>query len=475
MVAPRPPERALVASAPVTVDAGGRRFLVALAVIGLGAFALRMAYAVLFKWDGVIWGDAFYYHYQANGLAEGRGFELWLPFSTDRVAPAGPTADHPPLFPMYLGLWSLAGLTSWHWHVVANVVVGTAAVVVCGLVGREVAGERAGLVAAGVAAVYANLWVHDPLVMSESITILMTAVCVLLAYRFWRSPTLGRALALGAAAGAVALARSEVALFLVFAAIPLALVARGVDRRRRLTMAGAMCAAAGLVVAPWLVRNLTAFEHPLLLSGQLDIGLAATNCDPVYHGPALGWWDQGCLFEGQPSGDPSEQARYWREVAVDYVRDNTGRVPVVLAARLGRIWELYRPGSPWGEINDDQKIHLDLFDGRDADGRAWPARVALAQWFVLAPLAVVGGVVLWRRRVTVVPFVALVALVSCAALVLYGNTRFRTPAEVGVVVLAAVAVDAALRRVRRRRPPPAPAGGEPVRRDEPADAVGAQA
>ena len=108
------------------------------------AFAIRMAYTYFVKWDNPIWGDALYYHYQANGLAHGQGFQIFLPFGTDRVAAAGASADHPPLFPVYLAVWSLLGASSWHWHMFANVLLGTATVFVCGLVGREIGGIGSG-------------------------------------------------------------------------------------------------------------------------------------------------------------------------------------------------------------------------------------------------------------------------------------------------------------------------------------------
>ena len=57
------------------------------------------------------------------------------------------------------------------------------------------------------------------------------------------------------------------------------------------------------------------------------------------------------------------------------------------------------------------------------------------------PCAVVGGVVLRRRKVPITPLVAQFAIVTVTAAAIYGITRFRTPAEVSLVVLAAVAFD----------------------------------
>jgi Na+/H+ antiporter NhaB len=104
---------------------------------------------------------------------------------------------------------------------------------------------------------------------------------------------------------------------------------------------------------------------------------------------------------------------------------------VVLAARFGRVWSVYKPFAiPEGRSVRVQKLGVLMF-------------------FVLAPLAL-WGVLLLRRRgevtwILVAPFI----IVAVTALTTYGNLRFREPAEICTVVLAAVALDEI---VRRRQP-----------------------
>jgi hypothetical protein len=61
-------------------------------------------------------------------------------------------------------------------------------------------------------------------------------------------------------------------------------------------------------------------------------------------------------------------------------------------------------------------------------------------------LAVVGAVVVRRKGVTLIPLLAPAVIVRVVAAVFYGLVRFRAPAEVSIVVLAAVAIDAAWAR-----------------------------
>src|SRR5204862_517756 len=78
---------------------------------------------------------------------------------------------------------------------------GAGTVFMIGLIGRRLAGERAGLLAAVVGAIYLPLVMNDSLLLSESLAGLMIAVVLHAALRFHARPGVGRALWLGAAVG----------------------------------------------------------------------------------------------------------------------------------------------------------------------------------------------------------------------------------------------------------------------------------
>lgn len=417
-----------------TISAQAKRFYLLLGLIVLAGLAVRLGYAAVYKWDQVPWGDALYYHGQANGLVDGRGFINGFIYEVDGVVEIA--ADHPPLYPLYLAGWSLFGARTFHYHMIASVLLGSLTPGVLGLLGRRVAGDRAGLIGAGIAAVYANLWVHDALVTSETITALMIALAVLLAYRLYDDLTWPNAAWFGLACGLATLTRAEAALLLPIVLAGLLLRRKApIDRVGRLRLAAVACLVAAVPVLPWVIRNMTAFERPVVLSTGFDITLANTNCDETYYGDRLGWWSLPCanINNRDRFADTSEAADKLRDRGLDYIRDHKSRVPVVLAARAGRMWEVYRPF---------QKTYLDVIEGREL----WAARTALWQYYFLMPFAIGGAIVLWRRRITLVPLLALPVIGTIAGMLAFGNTRYRIPAEIAIVALAAVAMDAILRR-----------------------------
>ncbi len=428
------------------IPAHGRRvarFGLWLALIALAAGGVRVAYVGLAKvGDDVcgmdLCGDAFFYSLQARVLGDGNGFE--------NAFTGEPAADHPPLTALVAtpAVW-LPGDPVLPQRLTMGL-VGTGAVVVIGLLGRTIAGDRAGLIAAGIAALYPNLWINDGLVMSESLTALGVATCLLLTYRLIRAPTVASAAWLGLALGLTILTRAEIALYLPFVVVPVLLWMADLDRRRSL---GRIAVATGVTVAvllPWTVYNTTRFERPVAVSTNDGLTLIGANCDATYYGSGLGLWYGPCVEDVEAEGDQSQTSAIYRQAGVDNITDDLDRLPVVVAVRVARVWGLYEPGG---------MATYSRGEGREL----WASGLGSAFYYPLAVAAVAGVVVLRRRRTPVWPLVATAGMVTLTSAALYGLTRFRVPAEVSIVVLAGVAADAALRRWVDSR-----AAGTPARR-----------
>jgi 4-amino-4-deoxy-L-arabinose transferase-like glycosyltransferase len=401
----------------------------ALIAITAGALLLRVAYVIAAKRDQPLLGDQIYYGFQAQTLADGRGF----------VHPVfgGPAADHPPVTALLMTPVALFtdSITAQR---LAMAALGTVVVVAVAYLAHVVAGPRAGIFAAAIAALYPNLWVNDALVMSDTPTALAVAALLIAAYRWRERTTLGWAVAFGAITGVGALTRAELPLVALLVGVPLLVGARHLVPGVRVVQAGAAIAAAAVVVAPWIVPNLVRFDRPVLLSSNDGLTIVGANCDSTYYGGGLGFWDLRCA--PAPVGDESEQAETYRTIGVDYARDHLSRLPAVVAARVGRVWGLYRPFD---------MVYLNRGEGREE----WVSRLGIWTWWAMVPAAAAGTVVLRRRGVAVWPLLAPFVAVTVVAAAFYGIVRFRVPAEVPAVVLASALV---ARLSALRRPSPAP-------------------
>lgn len=409
-----------------------RRFWVRLGLLALLALTVRVGYIGIAKWhDEVEFSDALYYATQAQTIAEGGGFQ-----HPDHPREA---ADHAPLTALSQAPTALAFGKSVLAQRLVQAVYGTLAVVAIGLLGRRVAQRDAvGLWAAGLAAVYPNLWVNDAVIMAETLTALLVALLLWAVYGFVDRPRLWQAALVGALAGLAALARAELALVGVLAFVPVALRAAQ-PWGRRLAALGLAALAGIVVLAPWTVYNAGRFDKPVLISTNDGLTLIGANCDSQYHGPDPGLWDIACLppgsFTDAQALDQSVVNADYRHLAVTYAEDHLGDLPRVAAIRVARTWSLYDPSS---------MVTYSEHEGREP-GVSWAGFVT---WWVLVPLAVSGVVLLCRWRRAVWPLLSTVVVVTLTSALFYGLLRFRVPAEVAVVVLAAVAIDELWRRVR---------------------------
>jgi 4-amino-4-deoxy-L-arabinose transferase-like glycosyltransferase len=392
------------------------------------------------SWVG---GDGFAYTAASNQFANGHVF-------VNPYHPALPTAIHPPVWPVVLGIIAFFGAHTWYQQQLVACVLGTGTVVAIGFAGRRIAGARVGLIGAAIAAVYAGLWIYERDLLSETLLLLGIAVTLLLAYRFRDAPSAWLAAGLGVMTGLLALTRSEQILIWAFLVVPLVLSARSVAVRRRAGWLALATASMLIVLAPWAIFNATRFQHPEVLSSNFGATLATANCDPVYYGPDTGYTNTGCLAN-LSSTDESVADSINRRQGTTYAEHHLGRLPVVVFAREGRAFGFWNPF---------QQI---AFDSNWQDTPQWVNRMGLFTYWLLLVPAVAGIVALRRRRRAVYPLLAFVASVVVTVAATYGETRYRAAAEIPIVLLAAVGIEAGLRRLRRAGEPVVAEGaGEPA-------------
>ncbi len=395
------------------------RFYVALTAIVMAAAGVRVGYVLIVtRHENSKVYDSLWYGFTALGLSIGQFFRV--AFGTAL------SAAHPPVTSLLLApsCWLFgfhAGTTPQR---MTMAILGTAVVFGVGLLGRALAGPWVGLTAALLAAGYPNFWIPNGILMSETPAMLGMALVLLAIVRLRRRPTVVSAVLLGVACGAEALVRAELILFVPFLLVPAALAARPASLGRKLGLLGLGVLASGLVLAPWVGRNLATFKDPTYISTGDGLALLGANCKQTYYGPTLGSWALGCALAGSSRGDESVQASADQHRAVTYAEHHEGRLPVVVAARIGRLWDVYQP---------IQMADYDVNEGRPRDA----SLAGLFMYWALVPLAVVGMVVLRRRRLRAWILLVPAGVLTLTAALFYGLVRFRAPFEVCLVVMAA--------------------------------------
>ena len=414
----------------------GRSFAVRLALICAAGLALRALYLLTVGRHVTGIGDWFFYHWQANDIAAGRGFDEPFRWRFDHVLL--PSAGHPPLYPLVLSAISAAGGTGTLAHRLLGLPLGVVTIALVGLLGRRAGGERIGLIAAGLCAISPIMVAADGALMSETLYSPLIALVLLAAWRLLERPAAWVAAATGAAIGLAALTRSEGLLLLPLLAWPVALRSGGArrDRAIRLVLATAACL---VVIAPWTIRNLDAFGRLVPISNNDSTVIAGANCGLTYHGPNLGSWDIGCISKRRLDNEAA-QAAVWRSEGLRYARDHASRLPLVLLVRLARVWDLWQPR---------RQVLLD--EGRQLR----MSQAGVAFFYLLAALGIAGALALRRRGQPLLILLAPAVAICVAALVGYGIPRLRHGFEIPLMVLAAAGIAAVWDRLRARQGAPA--------------------
>ena len=439
-------ERPATTTSPRAGTARRRRVLIGAAavLILLAAFAIRVAYVDATPGMKLV-ADARDYDAHAVSIAEGNGY-------SDSYAQR-PTAFRPPGFTYLLGgVYRAAGVerASAPERIVvarrAQIVIGTVLVATIGLVAALLWGPVVALVAMALAAVYVPLVTMSGTVMSEPLFAIFMLGCLGAAIMHRRSAHGWRwALLAGALAGLAILTRANAMILL----LPLALVAW--DRRPRWSVRAlgppvALVVVAVLVVSPWTIRNARTLHHFVPVSTQLGSALAGTYND-----------------DARTDRDNPASWRSLRHVASyqDLVGDLAHTDEAVLEKRLRHRAERYALDHPtyiavvafWTTV---RAFDLGGLDWAKHTARTvsidstWALRNVRCFW-LFAVLALAGAFTTAARRTPwfVWAFPALMYL-SVVFLVIE-TPRYRTPMDPFIVMLAALALVAAGRRVAGRR------------------------
>jgi hypothetical protein len=397
-----------------------------LAGISAAGFIVRVGYVLAFS-DRIQFGlDSIWYQLVSGTVASGDGYVDPGKFYGHGVADA--TAFRPPLYPLFLALVTNTVGSSQRTFQIAGCVLGVVTIVLVGYLGRRMGGDAVGLCAAALAAVYPVLLAVDASVMSESLYLPLVTGCVLAVYRALDRPSIVRWAVVGALAGAATLTRGDAVMLIAVLVVPAALSGPKLSWRRRIALATAALVVAGLVVAPWLIRNNARLGTPALATLDPATAIGGTNCDDTYYGKLLGSWSFDCTQ--RPDQDQVGEVALSNELQRDgrrYLVDHAGRLPVVVPVRVMRLWGLYDPVG---------QSRLEAVESRNA---TWQV-ISWATYLPMAVLAGYGLLLLRRRGVRLLPMVAVLLSVTATAALVYGKQRFRVAAEPVVLVAAAVAI-----------------------------------
>lgn len=325
------------------------------------------------------------------------------------------------------------------WGRALSAILATAAVAGVAGLARLLFDERTALFAAAIAAVYPEAVALGAFVLSEAPfapLMLMNLIAWTLAWRgAGTKQTFGWALAGGIAAGLATLMRPSWLLFVPFAAV--VGMALGPDRRKQALISGLMLIGLCLTMMPWWARNYAVAGRFVPTSLQVGASLY-DGLSPKADGSS----EMSFVAEFVTEQRLADQAatvppqglfedrldRRMREAALAWARQNPGRVLQLAGTKFLRMW------SPIPNAAEFQSIAL---------------RALLAVTYLPVVLLALIGIWRYSRRDWPYLLCVLPALyLTCLHVVFVSSIRYRQPAMLPLIVLAAAAFVALVWRTR---------------------------
>jgi SAM-dependent methyltransferase/4-amino-4-deoxy-L-arabinose transferase-like glycosyltransferase len=299
--------------------------------------ALRLAW-VLYLDTIPLGGDPSWYFSVARNLFEGKGFAADHLLYTDTPVHDEPTAFWPPAYPAVLaGVWKVFGFGVTQGKVLNAVLSAATIPFVYGLA-AAIFNRRAGLLAAGVFAVFPNGIAWLPLLFPEAMFILQLVASLWLLVTF--GPVRGRSMlvvaaAFGALAAFAALTRGQ---GLVLPPIALLFWLTRDGWRAAGRQGAVMLVVMAALIAPWTIRNIVVLDSPVLISTNAGVSLR-TGHAPDSTGTSM-WTGDPVLIDGK--WVTAEQSPYRTEWEVQGYNEWTRRAIVYAFTHPQREWDLTR-------------------------------------------------------------------------------------------------------------------------------------
>jgi 4-amino-4-deoxy-L-arabinose transferase-like glycosyltransferase len=418
------------------VQASTVRYAIAVVAVLLAALGLRLAYMELTP-DYRIVNDAVDYDTHARSIALGDGFSKRLT--------GKPTAFRPPGYPYLLGgayrVFGVAQSPDGDRIRVARwlgAVLGTLGVALVGLLAVRLLGRTTGLAAMVMAAVYVPAILVSEALMSEQLFVVLMLAALVAALHVLRSARpYAAALLAGVIAGLAILTRANGLILLA----PLVFAVWAAPRWswRSAGPPAVLVAMALATVAPWTIRNAVELHAFVPVSTQLGWALAGTYNDEARNDHVNpGSWrslrrvpEYKPLVANFPTVPEIVMERNLSRAGREFIHRHPGYLATVAYWNTRRLFDV--ANWRWSR-HTASTISVDT---------GWADAGVISFW-IFAALALAGAT---RRAARNVPwFVWAVPVVMYLSVVFLAaeTPRYRAPLDPFIVLLAAVAVNAAL-------------------------------
>lgn len=353
-----------------------------------------------------------------------------------------------PLYPYFLALlYKLSG-SSIAFAIVVQQLIGVATAVLLYLLGREYFDRRVALVAGIGAALYWPFLYFEGDLLIVTLIVFLDVATLLVTTQAMRLDSRARYTVAGLIFGLSAIARPNILIVLPF--LPLVLwKSAGRTGRALAVRCVLLFAGAAVIITPVLIRNYFVGHDFVPIASQGGVNFYIGNNPQsdgrtaVVPGTRMDWWggyeDAIRLAEEEAGREltPSGVSNHYFAKGLAFVFGSPDRSIPLLGRKIYLFWA-------GGERSNNKNIYF--FWHQSGLGK-----VPLPGFWLIGPLGLAGGVLLWRRRRELALLYLFVVTYAAGVIAFFVNARFRLPVVPVLILFAAWAAFHIIRSYRTRQ------------------------
>lgn len=354
-----------------------------------------------------------------------------------------------PLYAYFLGVIYRFVTTDLFAVRLIQALIGSGSCVIVFLTARRLFEARAGLLAGLLCAAFAPLIYYDAMIMKTVLSIFFGALGL---YLLLRALDAGRPLAwlgCGLAWGAAGLVRENYLLVAVAFGVWFAVASLRRGQRAKLRPFWFYPVGLAIAILPVTIRNAAVGGEFALVTSQAGqnfyVGNNPTNRTGAYEVPdfvvANPYWEEKSFREAaeKETGrkmSANEVSTFYRAQALDWMSDKPGPAFVLTGRKFLLFFNNY-------EVADNQSIYF-------MERYSWLLRLDFLRFGIVAPLGLLGLVLLWRRRAELAPLYVFGIVYAASVIAFFIFGRYRLPIMLALMPAAAYAISWFAGKLRRR-------------------------
>lgn len=288
------------------------------------SFLLRLSFVLTLK-NKFYFDDEYEYFKMVQNFLSGKGL----------IVAENLKSFRPPLYPLFLSILTILKLNLTGIRIFQSI-ISTMTVFIIYIIGKETFGEKEGIISAGISAFYPFFIFYNGFLLTESLFIFLTVLCVMYLIRVYEKNGVV-SLKAGISMGLGGLTRPTLQIYLPFAIFHILFFKEKLNLKLKkiIFLIVGFC----LVLSPWIIRNYKIF-HKFIPGTTMGGWVFWEGNNPYSDGGPCSYFPENILQIEETTRD-----KLLYRLTLKVIKENPERFKYLLKNKFKRFWNIV-PNAP---------------------------------------------------------------------------------------------------------------------------------